>query len=364
MSCNNCHNDCNDTCQTTNPCYDDCGCLYPSSFKCVDYTGVSLPNINVSSGMNGDDVLGAINSKVGDLNLASGKVKVDADDVCAAFLLDKVEAGANIALAVVGTGCDRKLQISSTEGGVVPDVNVKVSANDTTSSYLFSKISGGTYTQKTILNAAGNEQVKIDVVPSTLISSDSGNALTTGTDGKLKVTGASPDSVPVAVVAGTGITVAGSGTVFDPIIISANSSIEVKRPCFNGVWNNFSPLPSGNASVTYLSGTPQYRFRHDGTIEFRGTATYKVNFGNTASTRSFSVIMASVSTSCVTLAEQSGTIDLKGLTYIDSSLLGVYGYIIRKSSEKIVIEFQSGFQSATEKTIVVSFDGAVSHPPL
>jgi hypothetical protein len=62
--------------------------------------------------------------------------------------------------------------------------------------------------------------------------------------------------------------------------------------------------------------------------------------------------------------------DLKGISYIDTPQASTdqftqqYSYIIRKSSNNMILEFQSSFSSTTTKTIVVSLDGAISHPNL
>jgi hypothetical protein len=80
--------------------------------------------------------------------------------------------------------------------------------------------------------------------------------------------------------------------------------------------------------------------------------------------------VGSLPTTCVTLAEQAGVADLKGINYIQTATAGadqmtqIVGYIIRKSSQNIIIEFQSSLLTAGAKTIVVNFDGAISHPSL
>jgi hypothetical protein len=79
--------------------------------------------------------------------------------------------------------------------------------------------------------------------------------------------------------------------------------------------------------------------------------------------------MGNIPTTCLTLAEQIGTADLKGINYIDAPQAGdqitqQYGYIIRKSANNILLELQSAFIGATSKTVVVNFDGAVSHPQI
>lgn len=357
------------TCDTTtcSPCdlYDNCGCPNPNTFGCTSYSGTALTCLDVANGEDGDSILAKIEEKVCDI----GKVKLDADDTCPEFLSDKLGEGTNVTFSYTGTGCDRKLLIHATEGGTVVDVNAKVSTNDTTSDFLVNKVVGGTYTTTNILNPAGDEELEIDVVPATLISSDSGNQLALGTDGGLITLYTAPDGSETKIIEGTGVTVTGLGTLSDPYVVSTNPAIQVARSCFDNVWRNITLVATGNANVTYISGAPQYRYRFDGTIEFRGSATYTLNFGTyQTSNRKFTVTAGNIPTTCVTLGEQAGVMDLKNINYIDipqasaDQIVQMYGYIIRKSAQNIILEFQSSFTNATNKTIVVNFEGAVVHP--
>lgn len=363
------------SCSETNPCtptpcdpYDNCGCINPTTLDCVTYTGTTeFPCLDVSSGENGNDILGKIEAKVCDI----GKVKLNSDDTCPEYLADKITAGTNINISYTGTGCDRVMVIAATEGGVPVDVNVKVSSDDTTSGYLDDKVLAGTYMTKTVTNPAGNEKVKFDVVPETLISTDPGNQLILGDDGGLKTLYTAPNGSETKLIEGEGVQISGTGTTVDPYIISTNPSIQVVRSCFDNTWRPINLVSTGNPSVTYVSGAPQYRYRFDGTIEFKGSATYSVAFGTyQTSNRKYTVTIGNLPTTCLTLGEQAGTADLKGITYIDipqasaDQITQQYGYIIRKSSVNIIIEFQSSFTNATTKTVVVNFEGALSYPAI
>lgn len=352
-------------CQDTNPCdpcnqHDDCGCTNPNTFGCTTYSGSHLSCLDVDNAEDGDSILAKIDDKICQI----GKVLVDGDDICPKYLFEKLEAGMNITLTVIGSGCDEVIRIDAVDGGVPIDIAVKVSAADTTSGYLNNKLKTGTYLSKTIENPAGNEDLLLDVVPVTLLSTDVGNPLYIGTDGGLMSTCIAPDGSETKVIAGTGVTVTGQGTTIDPYIISTNPSIQVARACFDAVWRDITIVATGNANVIFLSGQPQYRYRFDGTLEFRGSISHTVNFAaNTSPNRKYTITMGNIPTTCLTLAEQAGTSDLKSITYIES-VGQMYNYIVRKSTQNILLEFQSSFTTATSKTIVVNFDGVVSHPDI
>ncbi len=358
-------------CNDTNPCdpcneHDNCGCLNPTTFGCVT-TNKTRDCLDVTSGTNGEDILDAIETKVCDI----GKVLIDGDDTCPEFLFEKLEEGLNISFAITGTGCDRKIQINATEGGVPVDINAKVTSADTTTGYLNTKIETGSYLTKTILNPAGNEKLEIDVVPETLISGDTGNQIVIGDDGGLKTLYTAPDGSETIIVQGTGVLVSGSGTTDDPYVIATNPSIQIARACFDNTWRNISLVASGNPNVVYTAGTPQYRYRFDGTVEFRGSITYQVAFGAySTSNRKFTIPMGNIPTTCLTGGEQAGTADLKGINYIDVPQAGpdqygqMYGYIIRKNAQNLILEFQSSFLASTSKTVVVNMEGAVAYPTI
>lgn len=328
MSCENTNPcGCTDECGESNPCYDNCGCLNPTTFECVTKPGAHA-NIDVTDGMNGKQVLDAIDSKIGEIE----------DEILAL------------------------------NGGVEPaiDTKVKVSVSDTSAGLLNDKVANGVYVKKTVINPAGNEKIKFDILPSDLLSSDSDNDLTIGSDNKLKCTNTDNQ---FHAQEGVGINLTGTGTAEDPLVISTNATIQVARPCFDGIWKNLIVAPTGNANVTFVAGQPKYRYRFDGTIEFKGNITYTVVYGAyTTGDRKQTAVVGSVATTCISASEQAGISDLKGINYIDvpqasaDQIVQQYGYIIRKSAQNITIEFQSSFTNPTSKTVVVNFDGAVSHP--
>lgn len=325
MACSHIHPCHQDDCNECNPCnqYQECGCPNPTTWECITLPGV-LSAINVTNDMNGLEVLQAINDIINDLTV------------------DPPTPGA--------------------------DIFAKVSSTDTTSSYLDSKFLGSTFITKAVVNPGANEKIKFSLTPSTLISTDGGNILETGTDGKLRVIATSIEA-DIQVVGGTGVTVTGTGPATDPFVVSVNPSISVLRSCFDSTWRTVTLVSTGNANVTYVAGTPMYRYRFDGTVEFKGSATYTVDFGAYSSgNRKFTVPIGNIPTTCLTAVEQAGTADLKNINYIDipqasaDQITQMYGYIIRKTAQNLFIEFQSSFTGATSKTIVVNFEGAVSYP--
>lgn len=357
-------------CTCDNPCYNNCGCLNPTTFECVTKPG-SCPSIGITDDMNGKEALAALCLTIAELKGDSGKILVDGDDTCPDYASEKIVAGLNISIDVSGEGCDRVMTINATDGGVPVDVFAKVSAADTTAGYLNSKINTGVFLTKSITSPAGNEKLLLDVVPATLISSDADNQLIIGVDGKLKTGCVVYDGSETKVLEGVGVTVTGTGTTVDPYVISTNPSIQAARSCFDGVWRAVTLVATGNPNVVYVSGAPQYRYRFDGSIEFKGSATYTVAYGDYASSdRKYTITIGNIATTCITLIEQAGVADLKNVVYIDTpqasadQITQMYGYTVRKSAQNIIVEFQSSFTNDTSKSVVVNFEGVISHPAI
>lgn len=317
-----CQEPCSD-CSPSNPGYDNCGCINPTTWECISAPGV-LSALNVTNDMTGLEVLQAINDIINDLTV------------------DPPSPGA--------------------------DIFAKVSSTDTTASYLSNKFVGSTHINMAVINPGANEKIKFSLSPSTLISADGGNILELGTDGKLRVVATAVEA-DIEVVGGSGVTVTGTGPASDPFVVSINPSISVARSCFDNTWRAITLVASGDADVVYSAGTPMYRYRFDGSVEFKGSITYTVAFGAYSSgDRKFTIPMGNIPVSCLTALEQAGVVDMKSITYIDTpqasadQITQQYGYIIRKSAQNIILEFQSSFTNATSKTIVVNFEGCISHP--
>lgn len=326
MSChNNGCTECNpcNVCDP-NPCYQDCGCTTSVTWECITNPGIH-ETLGVVDTMTGKEVLAAI-----------------------ATTIDNIVAG------VPSAGDDKYARVSST---------------DTASDYLNTKLLVASPLTKTVINAGFDERIRFGISISGLISSDTGNEIEVGTDGKLRVLATSTPA-DIVVVGGSGVTVTGSGPAADPYIVSVNPTIEVARNCFDGIWRAMTLVPTGNANVVYNGGTPQYRYRYDGTVEFRGQASYTVAFrAYTTANRKFVIPMGNIPTTCLTAGEQTGAADLKGITYVDVPGVGdqitqMYGYTIRKNNQNYLLEFSSAYIAGASKSIVVNFEGVVFHPIL
>lgn len=120
--------------------------------------------------------------------------KVSANDTTASFLLTKIVAGANITINEINDGGNETLEIVGAAGGT--DELAKVSANDTTANFLLSKIVAGTGITVNELNDGGNETLEIVF-----------NQVGTDELAKVSSNDTTTDYLVNKVVAGTNITV-------------------------------------------------------------------------------------------------------------------------------------------------------------
>ena len=330
MSCNNytpCHEPtCND-CNPVNPCYDNCGCLNPTTWECVNNPGTQS-SLGVVNTDNGKSVLSKINTKISSILASLGLVKADDTDLYPDSLIDKLSEGVGITLAVTGSGSSKKVEINATTGGT-PPYTVKV-VTGTAAGFLNDRLVNGTYVKKTI----SGDDMYFDIVPADLLSTDSGNALTIGSDLKLKTNYQNPDGseTKISIVPNTGLTITGTGTIADPYLLSGNPAIMPLRTRFNGVWKSLTftgVLPSG---VTIVGGnTAKYRMRFDGSIEFKGSISLQVPFATNGIVNCFdlsnTIETSEIGTSgqvssgvkSYVITELTNTADLKNVTYLDSN---------------------------------------------
>lgn len=365
MSCN--HNDeCKDPCKdpcNTDPCYDNCGCLNPTTFECVTKPG-NHHDIKVSNDMNGKQVISAINDKIAELVDTSGKIIIDHEDACPNSLVNKIEAGANVSIDQVGTGCGKKLVITAGTGigpaGV--DVNVKVSSTDTTSGFLNNKIEVGPFLQKVITGGIGNQKLRLDLGSiSNLLSTDIGNALTIGSDSKLKTSYSIPDGSETKIQGSGAVTVTGNGTNANPYVIFTNPSIYPKKASFDGIWKPLNIVaPSG---MIINSQDVSYRFRFDGTIEFKGrlTTTLTISTANLDLNSLFTFPVGGTNP-IASVADITRQNVIKSVTTYSGTIFDIYNIYISNGKLGIKFTYTGTFSTPTiNRTYIVDFDSATYH---
>lgn len=161
--CTNCNNTPVSPCSVCNRINCSCqyGCYDFYDTGCVKYSGDTLNCLDVSTGDSLTDILGLLNLKVCSLEAVSGLVKADPSDTVPADLQNKLQAGVNIVLTPVGSGSTKKIKIDAViGGGTVVDEQVKVSATDSTTGYLFDKITTSDCITWVKINSGLNEKVK------------------------------------------------------------------------------------------------------------------------------------------------------------------------------------------------------------
>lgn len=361
MSCN--HTDpCKDPCNT-DPCYDNCGCLNPTTFECVTKPG-DHHFLKVSNDMNGKQVLSSIDNKIAELEDISGKVSIDHEDFCPGNLINKIQAGENISITQVGDGCDKKLVIRG-GAGIGPagsDINVKVSPTDTTSGLLNNKIEVGQFLVKSIIGGIGNQRLRVDLGSlNNLISSNSGNALGLGTDGKLKTTFNIPNGSETKIQGGGATTVTGNGTNANPYVIFTNPSVFPKRNTFDGIWKPLALTVS--SGITIGNSDIYYRFRFDGTVEFKGRATLNVTFATGTTSNDFQSLFTFPVGGTNPILNANEIIRASVMKSIFNYAGNAFsGYNIYITNGKLGIKFTyTGTVGSSPIVYIVDFDSALYH---
>lgn len=124
--------------------------------------GISLLLVLFLSGCTADPTGKVIYLPV-DANITSNdtnQVKVSSNDTTPNYLFSKLAQGTNITLSILNPGGDETVEISAS--GSFTDLNkVGVSATDNSPDYLFSKLQAGTGISLAIQNPGGNENVLI-----------------------------------------------------------------------------------------------------------------------------------------------------------------------------------------------------------
>lgn len=148
-----------------NPIADYCntGCLDITPTDCLIFSGATTQCLEIGYGTTVTTVIEGFDKAICLINDELGKVKTDPTDECYGYLIDKLEAGSNIVISGVGTGCQKKIKIDSVIGGIQEDEKVKVSAQDSVTGFLETKIIAGDCLIISKSNPGLNEKLKIDV---------------------------------------------------------------------------------------------------------------------------------------------------------------------------------------------------------
>jgi len=126
---------------------------------------------------------------------------------------------------------EKYIRVTTAEDGIEfssstsADVNVKITAADTTTGYLNSKLSAGTGITLNLTNTGGNEVLEVvNSAPIEAISLTAGTGITiTGTSPNYTITNSDPDQV-VSISGGTNVTVGGTYPTFAITDNSINNS--------------------------------------------------------------------------------------------------------------------------------------------
>mgnify|MGYP001439610706 CR=1 FL=1 len=380
MSCNQ-HNPCHqptcNECNPENPCYDNCGCLNPTTFECITNFKRNYPNIPLNISDNGNDLLLNLDTSLKIIREEYHKVKSDDSDICPSNLFDKIKPGnENINISVSGTGCNRYIYISAGEGigDAAPDVKVAISQNDNCSDFLGNKIKDGIYVKTFVDTDITNcSKLYFDINPVDLISSNNNNALSLGFDGKLNVlipefTGT---ETKILTPNNSGLTISGEGSLSNPYIINTNGALFRLRPYFNNVWRNLTFNNGSNSAVTIQSQNVSFRYRWDGTIEFKGFISYTVNFSTSNKISINSSQIPANGVNNVSSLELNRTVNIKNFLTFDNPFIidnspSLLGYNINVlaalpgQNANIQVEFLSNVSG--DKLITLTFDGCQYHP--
>lgn len=339
MSCNKCNSTpcscgCSQSTYCPSPCHGEM-----KDFACVEYTGTSLPNIDLTKHDTLDELVKGLDLIIGSLQDNSGKVKATDTATCAKSLDQVLTAGANIALTLTGTGCNRQLRIDSITGGTVQDIYTRVSSNDTNSDYLTNKIVTGPYLQK-VLSAPGVQTMTLNANIAAMISADITNKLTMGFDGGLYFNG-----------------------------------VERVRAAFNDTWNNLVLTGVYPIGVSFLTNTAQWKVTANGTVVFRGYIDFQANFANYVSSNTtwqYTFNLANLFTQMggyfnsgeISAVDReiasSYKVDVAAST--SPSFVQAFGYNTNWSNTNLVLRIYGTYEAAQVKTIRVSFEGVTLQP--
>lgn len=230
------------------------------------------------------------------------KVKITANDTTASWLYDKVTAGTGMSIAEIGDGGDEDLQITCTVVDTDTDTNdkVKVTSNDTTADYLYSKLAAGTGISLVETNDGGDEDV---TVTCTVTDTDTNDKV------KVAVTDTTADYLMNQLTALTGFTWTQRGTGGDETlegsvtadfsVISANDvSTDVAAPELEELTDGSDTTLHGH-DVTGLTNWPSIDYTYvsgiDANTDVTGAELEELSDGSSTTLHTHSWLPGSIS---------------------------------------------------------------------
>lgn len=174
----NCNCTCN-KCITYHCCSDeftDDGCLTQTPLSCTNYSGddIVCGSLSITQADTGDEVVKKITDQLCAISegLEDKFVKARSSDTTGSYLYDKLVGSDYISISVLNTNLNEKLKIDVKISALISyiltqvpaDKYVKISATDTTSNYLVTKLSSSGALNISHQNIGSNESLRLSIV--------------------------------------------------------------------------------------------------------------------------------------------------------------------------------------------------------
>jgi len=170
--CNKCGCDqCDNLCTCNLPDYSIMGCDNELPFGCIQLKEKSVNGTNIvftcldfETNETLYDLVGKLESWKCDYNIYKGKVLRDNSDATPEYLSTMLTAGTGILLSPITVSGIEKVQVTATGAvSTPPDEKVKISATDTTTSYLFDKLLSTQCITFSKVNTGFNEKIQATI---------------------------------------------------------------------------------------------------------------------------------------------------------------------------------------------------------